>query len=259
MSIRAKLAALACACFTVAGLLIKLYFIPATDRYLEESVRNEMIRDVHALERMILIVVSAAGGNKDTVRRALDAITRDPGIPVELRRSPFIVRQYGVAKDKSPRDGWEEAVVASGTPAFRATEEVLQYAYPLKARAICGGCHQTAAGAPVPHGTVLGLAVKTVPRSVLRDSSLVYFVMDLFWHNLVMVGLLIGVLLFGMAFWVLSPVSRLAQKAEDALARSDEELPPGRDELETIGRGLELAAPEPAGEDTARNPGRENA
>ena len=243
MTLRTKLAAAVCACFTVAGLLIRLYFIPQTDRYLEDSVRNEMVRDVHALERMILIVVSAAGTNKDTVRKALDAITKDPGIPVELRRSPFVSRQYGERPEKSVRDDWERNIMETGRADFRATDTELQYAYPLKARAICGGCHETVSGARVPFGTVMGLAVKTVPRSVLRESSLLYFVMDLFWHNLVMVGGLLLFLVGLMMVWVVRPVTLLAQRAEDLLAVSDEEHPPGRTEVETIGRALDLAEP----------------
>ena len=241
MTLRMKLAAAVLTCFTVAGLLIKLYFIPQADQYLEESVRHEMIRDVQALERVILIVVSGAGTNKDIVRKALDAITKDPGIPVELRRAPFVSRQYGERPEKAARDEWEKQVIGTGRAAFRATDSALQYAYPLKARAICATCHQTATGASVPFGTVLGLAVKTVPRSVLRESSLLYFVMDLFWHNLVMVGALLLLLVGLLMIWVVRPLLHLAERAEDLLAVSEEELPPGRTEIETIGRGLDLA------------------
>ncbi len=243
MNLGTKLAALACVSFTAAGLLIKLYFIPSADRYLEDSVRHEMIRDTQALERIILIVVASAGNNRDTVRRALDAISRDPGIPVELRRSRFIERQYGHIPVKAARDSWEEAAMAGGQGAFRSTDTTLQYAYPLRARAICGNCHETATGQRVPVGTVLGLAVKTVPKSVLRESSLVFFVMDLFWQNLVMVGFLIAVLVALIGIWVVRPVNRLAARAEEMLVAGEAEVPPGRTELETIERGLDLASP----------------
>ena len=89
MKLSTKLFGLVCVLATIATLVIKLYFIPKTDHFLDLSIRDQMRRDMASFERIILVVVKAARNNPDYVRQALLEITRDPNIPIELRRSPI--------------------------------------------------------------------------------------------------------------------------------------------------------------------------
>ena len=240
MKISAKITSLAIALISLVAIIIKFYFIPVTDNFLEISLREQMKRDMQSFEQVLHTVVSAAGDNKDFVRRALYSISANPAIPIELRRSKFIEDQYGKKEGHGARNDLERAVFKKGKPEFRKTTENFEYIYPIRATGVCQRCHADAQGKVIPHGYIIGLAVRTTPVKVLRDSSLSYFVMDFFWENLLLVGMVIGILLAGVFFWVILPLRKISRTYAPRLLEeeSDYEGHHG-DELEVIQRGLE--------------------
>lgn len=223
MKVSTKFLILLICMMVVAALTIKAYFIPEVDRFLELSVQHEMQRDMLAFEHIISVVVSAAGNDHGFVREALSAISTNPEIPIELRRGPLIDAQFGEVAQHGPRGEDERWVLENATPFFHQAEAHFEYIYPLKAQAVCANCHVTPAGEPVPEDAVLGLAVKRVPTETLQESSLRFFVMDVFWNNLLMVCLGLGLLLFSLFRWVFGPLDRVAGKLNRVLSNLDEE------------------------------------
>jgi len=215
---KVRLLALAGCLLTVVALVIKFYFIPATGHFVELTIRDQMMRDLAAFERTVLIVVSAAGTDHEFVRRALYSISEDPEIPIELRRSRFLIEQFGPRPDREPKTDVERAVFASAVPAFIKNEKSYQVIYPLRATGVCMRCHIDRTGKPIQPGTVIGLAVKSVPLSSTQQSNVMYFIMDLFWENLLMVSLAVGIMLFFVFFWIFKPLN-LIQDRLDAIYR----------------------------------------
>ena len=224
---------------TLAAIIIKIYFIPQTDQFLELSIKKQMQDESVVFERLILTVVRAAGHDPKFVRRALFAISEDPEIRVELLRSALINAQFGPKKGARKPLEFEKEVFREGRPVFRKSLDNFEYAYPLRARPVCQNCHVDPAGRPVESGYVLGVAVKRVSRNVLRESSLTYFVMDMFWENLLLVSLALAVVLGFIQWKLVRPISRMAERFQEYFARDDvhEKLP--QNELEILEKGVE--------------------
>ncbi len=238
MKIAHKIAILFLILITVVSFIIKGYFMPIVDGYLELSVQDQMMKDMAAFEKVIHVVVSAADTNHEVVRRALRSITTDENIPVVLKRSGFIARQFGYPDHMTPYTDTEEKVIESGEAVFLKNDEFYEYYYPLRAVSVCRNCHFEANGDPVKPGTVLGVAVKKVPESVLRDASLTYFVMDLFAENLLMVTLIVIAVLLCVYFWMLKPLYRLTGLLKPVYIREEYEFHESADEFENIENGI---------------------
>jgi len=206
---------------SLASLAIKFYFLPATDRFIRMSVEEQIHRDMEAFEKIIAVVVTAAGNDKDFVRRALHAISVDRSIPIELRRSEFLHKQFGRRADKQARNDFEIRALLTGKPEFRQTDRFIEYAYPLKAQPVCQGCHVDASGRPIERGTPVGLAVRRVPLTALAESPISYFTLDLFWENFGLVLLALVIALIPVYFWVLRPLQRLSEESGRILKNED--------------------------------------
>lgn len=223
MKISTKIWVLVTLVLSLAALAIKLYFLPAAERFSRLTVEEQMVRDMESFEKIIAVVVTAANGDKDYVRRALYAISADKTIPIELRRSEFLHQQFGRRKDKEPKNDFEAGVLSSGNPQFRTTDKFIEYAYPLKAQAVCMGCHVDAAGKSIPFGSPVGLAVRRVPLSAVTDSRIAYFTLDLFWENFGLVLFSVLLVLLPIFLWILRPIRAMAGESEQLLKAIDEQ------------------------------------
>lgn len=223
MKISTKIWILVTAVLSLAALAIKLYFLPAAERFSKLTVEEQMQRDMVAFEQIIGVVVTAANGDKEYVRRALYAIGADKSIPIELRRSEFLHEQFGRRKDREPKNEFEAEVLASGIPRFRTTEKFIEYAYPLKAQGVCMGCHIDTAGKSIPFGTPVGLAIRRVPVAAVTDSRAAYFTLDLFWQNFALVLLAVLLTILPIYLWILRPIHLMAQASEKILRAAEEQ------------------------------------
>ncbi len=231
---------LALALVSLLTLGIKFYFMSEANHYLELSVQDQMKRDMQAFENIILVVTKVACQNKEVVRSALAQIDADPNIPVELRRSEFIIRQFGNKPGHEAKDPLEQEVFRTGEPRFRKNERFFEYIYPLKANGICQNCHIDRSGNKVPAGYVLGLAIKRVPKSVLKENSLSYRIMDLFWENLAMVIFVFLVLVFALYYWFVYPLYKLARRVEPRLVHLDDDFVPPENDIELLDEGIQM-------------------
>lgn len=221
MKITTRIWILVTTVLTLASLVIKLYFLPATERFTRLTVEEQIHREMQAFEKIIGVVVTAANGDKDYVRRALYAISADKTIPIELRRSEFLDSQFGKRKDRQPQNDFEKHVMHTAQAAFRQTDEFIEYAYPLKAQPICQTCHVGADGKAIALGQPVGLAIRRLPLTAITDSRISYFTLDLFWENFgLLVACVLGVLV-PIWFWILRPLNRLSAESEEILHRRE--------------------------------------
>lgn len=254
MKISTKIWILVAGVLSLAALAIKLYFLPSAERFSRIAVEEQMQRDMIAFEQIIGVVVTAANGDKEYVRRALYAIGADKSIPIELRRSEFLHKQFGRRKDREPKNEFEAQVLASGNPQFRTTEKYIEYAYPLKAQGVCMGCHVDTAGKSIPFGSPVGLAIRRVPLAAVNDSRVHYFTLDLFWQIFSLVLLAVLLTLLPIYLWMLKPIHNMAVDSEEILkvadarddsdAITDFEIASGRkdpDELHALKRLIDYA------------------
>lgn len=221
MKISTRLWIIVIAVLTLASLAIKFYFLPAADRFVRLSVEEQIHREMQAFEKIIGVVVTAANGDKEYVRRALYAISADKTIPIELRRSEFLDSQFGKRADRAPRNDFERQVMQSAQAAFRQTDQYLEYAYPLKAQTICQTCHVGADGKAIQLGRPVGLAIRRLPLSAVTDSRINYFTLDLFWENFGLLTLAVLAVLFPVWLWVLRPLHRLSAESQHLLEQRD--------------------------------------
>ena len=222
MSITAKIWILVTGVLSLAAVAIKLYFLPAAENFSRLTVQEQMHRDMIAFEQVIGVVVTAAQGDKEYVRRALYAISSDKSIPIELRRSEFLHRQFGRVKEKEPQNEFEARALTTGNPQFRTTDTFIEYAYPLKAKGICMGCHVDARGQSIGFGEAVGLAVRRVPLRAVTESRIAYFTLDLFWQNFALVFVSILLVLLPIWLWIFRPLRHLAEESEQILKSADE-------------------------------------
>jgi hypothetical protein len=222
MKISAKIWMLVSGVLFLAAIAIKLYFIPAADRFARLTIEEQMHRDMVAFEKIIGVVVTAAQGDKDYVRRALYAIGTDKSIPIELRRSEFLQEQFGRIKAREPQNEFEALALASGNSAFRTTDSFIEYAYPLKAQGVCMGCHVNTQGQAISAGTPVGLAVRRVPLTAIANSKISYFTLDLFWQNFALISLTVFMVLVPISVWILRPIRLLAAESEEILHAAEE-------------------------------------
>lgn len=221
MKISTRLWIVVIAVLTIASLAIKLYFLPAAERFTRLTLEEQIHREMQAFEKIIGVVVTAANGDKEYVRRALYAISADKTIPIELRRSEFLDTQFGKRKDRQPQNDFEKRVMHTAEAAFRQTDQFIEYAYPLKAQPICQTCHVGADGKAIALGQPVGLAIRRLPLTALTDSRINYFTLDLFWENFgLLVICVLGVLL-PVWLWILRPLGRLSQESEEILHRRE--------------------------------------
>ncbi|AFM12749.1 hypothetical protein [Turneriella parva] len=221
MKISTRLWIAVTAVLTLASLFIKFYFLPAAERFTRLSVEEQIHRDMVAFEKIIGVVVTAANGDQDYVRRALYAISADKTIPIELRRSDFLNSQFGVRKDRVPQNDFERRVLQSAQAAFRQTDQFIEYAYPLKAQPICQTCHVGADNKAIALGQPVGLAIRRLPLSALSESRISYFTLDLFWENFGLLVVCMLGLLVPVWWWVLRPLSRFSAESEGIIHRRD--------------------------------------
>lgn len=222
MRLSVKIWILVSAVLSFAALVIKFYFLPMAEKYSRITVEEQMQRDMQAFEKIIGVVVTAAGRDKDYVRRALYAISADKSIPIELRRGEFLHQQFGRRKDREPKDEFESRVLSSGIPEFRTTDRFIEYAYPLKAQPVCQGCHVDTKGKPIALGEPVGLALRRVPIGAVTDSRAAYFTLDLFWENFGLVSLCVLLVLLPIWLWILSPIRRMAGETDEILRAAEE-------------------------------------
>ncbi len=221
MKISTRLWIVVTAVLTLASIAIKFYFLPAAERFTRLSVEEQIHRDMVAFEKIIGVVVTAANGDKEYVRRALYAISADKSIPIELRRSEFLNSQFGVRKDRQPQNDFEKQVLQSAQAAFRETDQFIEYAYPLKAQTVCQTCHVGADNKAIPLGQPVGLAIRRLPLTALSESRISYFTLDLFWENFgLLMACVLGILL-PIWLWVLRPLNKLALDSEEILLRRE--------------------------------------
>ncbi len=237
MKLSTKLLSLTAVIMILIAIVVKVYFegyfTPRVNNYIEESIKQSLEKDMEGFERIIITVVTAAQGNYGFVREALVTISKDKKIPIDLRRSELINSQFGNVPERSAKNIFEKKVFATGKAIFRKTEQNYEYIYPLKAQRLCQQCHVTKSGEAVAEGYVLGLAIKRIPRAALQkkslekasqpltkslsqELSLAYFVMDLFWPTLILLGLSIGILLIFIFRWVIRPLKRINEKVIDS-------------------------------------------
>lgn len=221
MSLNSKIITAVFILVSIWTILIKVYFSKNVNSFLEKTIQSEMEKDTDTLERIIITIANIANGNKNIVRKALNSIGTNPSIPIDLKRSSIIERQYGFVKEKSIHGDIEKKVLESKLPKFIKTEKELLYFYPLKAKPVCQQCHQLADGTNVKLGSVLGIAIKKVPRSRLTENKLSYFVLDLFWENLLAFLVIIGFLIFLFYIYYKRPFDKLRKKAHIILLEDD--------------------------------------
>lgn len=206
---------------TLASLVIKLYFLPAAERFTRLTVEEQIHREMQAFEKIIGVVVTAANGDKEYVRRALYAISADKTIPIELRRSEFLDSQFGKRRDRQPQSDFEKRVMHTAEAAFRQTDQFIEYAYPLKAQPICQTCHVGADGKPITLGQPVGIAIRRLPLTAITDSRISYFTLDLFWENFGLLVACVLLVLLPVWLWILRPLQQLAEQSEEILHRRD--------------------------------------
>lgn len=213
MRISTRLWIIVTAVLTLASLAIKFYFLPTAEHFVRLSIEEQIHREMQAFEKIIGVVVTAANGDKEYVKRALYAISADKSIPIELRRSNFLTRQFGYRKDREVRNDFEGRVMETAQAAFRETDQYLEYAYPLKAQPICQTCHVGADGKPIALGQPVGIAIRRLPLSALSESRISYFTLDLFWENFGLLLLCVVAVLLPVWLWVLRPLGRLSEES----------------------------------------------
>ena len=213
MRISTRLWIIVTAVLTLASLAIKFYFLPTAERFVRLSVEEQIHREMQAFEKIIGVVVTAANGDREYVRRALYAITADKSVPIELRRSNFLTQQFGYRKDREVRNDFESRVMETAQAAFRETDQYLEYAYPLKAQPVCQTCHVGADGKAITLGKPVGIAIRRVPLTAITDSRISYFTLDLFWENFGLLLLCVAAVLLPVWLWVLRPLGRLSEES----------------------------------------------
>ncbi|GAB4421988.1 MAG: hypothetical protein OHK0011_00280 [Turneriella sp.] len=205
---------------TLAALAIKFYFLPSAERFIRLSVEEQIHREMQDFEKIIAVVVTAANGDKEYVRRALYAISANKSVPIELRRSNFLTHQFGYRKDREVRNEFERRVMETAQAAFRETEQYLEYAYPLRAQPICQTCH-VKDGKPISLGQPVGIAIRRLPLSALSESRIRYFTLDLFWENFGLLLFCIATIMLPVWLWVLRPLSRLSEQSRYLLEQQE--------------------------------------
>ncbi|PCI29528.1 MAG: hypothetical protein COB67_04000 [SAR324 cluster bacterium] len=226
----------------VITLVIKFYFIPKVDQFIELSIEHDMKANMKSFEKVIHTVAKAADGDKAVVRRALLAIHNDRDIPIQLRRSESIMRQYGRFPGKAPQNSLEKQVFQSGNPNFIVHRDKFQYIYPLKAIEVCTTCHLSTENAEeqIKVGYVVGLAIAEVPKSILLENKLLFFVKDLFVLNITMIFLIMLILYLFVQQIIIIPIqgfkSHLADSLLEKYRDDDENLlqGPAENEIETM-------------------------
>jgi hypothetical protein len=212
MKISTRLWITASAVLTLASLAIKFYFLPEAERFIRLSVEEQIHREMQSFEKIIGVVVTAANGDKEFVRRALYAISADKSIPMELRRSNFLTQQFGYRKDREVQNDFERRVMDTAQAAFRETDQFLEYAYPLKAQTVCQTCH-VKDGKPIALGQPVGIAIRRVPLRSLHESRISFFTLDLFWENFGLLLFCIAAVMLPVWLWVLRPLGRLSEES----------------------------------------------
>ena len=240
MKLWTKFLILALVLISFLTLFLKFYFMPKANESLETSIKDQMVLDMQAFENVILIVATVAGQNEDVVRKAFFSISENKNIPIELRRSTSIENQYGRVEGHGPQNQEELDAFESGSAMFRENEEYFEYIYPLKARNICQNCHKQPNGAKIEIGYVLGLAIKKVPKSILKESTLSYQIMDLYWENLFMSIVVFSILVIAMYYWFIVPLAKLSKKVHPVLLKGEDDKKIPDNEIEMIGEGLDI-------------------
>lgn len=216
-------------------LIVKFYFIPQVDGFLELTMEHDMKRNMQSFEKVIHTVVTAADQDEQVVRRALTSISRNQEIPVVLVRSQAIQRQYGEGNAEIPQNTEWQQVFSSGNPDFHKKDGDYVYVYPLKAKPVCQNCHRAENRIdPIPLGSVLGLAVASTPQQTLWDNKLFFFVKDLFFYNLLWIALLLFLVYLFIRAWFILPLKRLHKTSEELDEVEEESF-----EFETDGRQLD--------------------
>ena len=184
-SIQFKILSLLCLVATLFTLVIKFYFIPQVDQFIELSIEHDMKKNMESFEKIVHIVAKAASGDKAVIERAFKTIHSDPAVPIELRRSKAIDNDYGTSSNNSVITNDEIEVFRTGESKFLKTTKEFVYIYPLKVNKICQECHvsEDNQNKPVPLGYVLGLAIAKAPKTKLVENKLLFFVKDLFVVN----------------------------------------------------------------------------
>ncbi len=221
MKISTRLWIIVTTVLTLASLAIKFYFLPSAEHFVRLSVEEQIHREMQAFEKIIGVVVTAANGDKEYVRRALYAISADKSVPIELRRSNFLTQQFGYRKDREVRNDFESRVMETAQAAFRETDQYLEYAYPLKAQPVCQTCHVGADGKAIALGQPVGLAIRRLPLTALTNSQISYFTLDLFWENFGLLVACVLLVLLPVWLWILRPLHQLAEQSEEILHRRD--------------------------------------
>lgn len=221
MKISTRLWIIVTAVLTLASLAIKFYFLPAAERFTRLSVEEQIHREMQAFEKIIGVVVTAANGDKEYVRRALYAISADKSVPIELRRSNFLTQQFGYRKDREVRNEFESRVMETAQAAFRETEQFIEYAYPLKAQPVCQTCHVGKDGKAIALGQPVGIAVRRLPLSALKQSRISYFTLDLFWENFGLLLVCVAAVMLPVWMWVLRPLTRLSEESRLVLEQRE--------------------------------------
>lgn len=225
---------------SIFTLAIKFYFMNQAYHHLELSIKDQIKRDMIAFEQMILIVATVAGKNENVVRKALFSISENQNIPVQLRRSELIVAKYGTKAGHEAQNESEKKAFETGKAVFRKNDQYLEYIYPLKAHGICQNCHTSQNGIKVTPDYVLGLAVKKVPRSVLKESSISYHIMDLFWENLFLMILGILILTVALYYWFVFPLFQLTSRVKPAIIALDEDIPGSANNIQFLSDSLDI-------------------
>ena len=227
-------------------LVIKFYFIPQVDTFLELSIEHDMKSNMRVFEKVIQIVAKSADGEKEVVRRALLSIHSDTEIPIQLRRSEAIQEQYGDEQKKAAKNELEEKVFRDGQPLFRIVGNRFQYIYPLKVIKVCQGCHHVKGDQEkaVPLGYVLGLAVAEVPKSVLLENKLLFFVKDLFAANITIFFATLVVIYLFIRYLLILPIRKIKGRLSNFIATEfdDEEESQAfqlKDEIQSIEQHIE--------------------
>lgn len=220
MKISTRLWIIVTAVLTLASLAIKFYFLPSAERFVRLSVEEQIHREMQAFEKIIGVVVTAANGDREYVRRALYAISADKSVPIELRRSNFLTQQFGYRKDREVRNDFESRVMETAQAAFRETEQFIEYAYPLKAQPVCQTCH-VKDGKPIALGQPVGIAIRRLPLTALTESRIGFFTLDLFWENFGLLLFCIAAVMLPVYIWVLRPLGRLSEESRLVLEQQE--------------------------------------
>lgn len=206
-----------------SSLMIKFYFIPEMDRFLELTIKEQMEHEVHSFEKMVTIIAKAANKNHEFIREAFLAISADKETHVEFHRSDLIKNQFG-KKNEVLLSEIEKTVMDTGVPTFQKSGEFYEFVYPLKANKICQGCHVISANRPVEMNSVLGLAVKRVPLNMVEKSGFRYFVMDLFLKNMILLGAGLFAFSIFVFFWMVNPIRKMTERIADVTEKESDEM-----------------------------------